>query len=75
MEGLVLVDDLLRGAGLREHVKVICSGKVGVDRRRRATTRALKKYVFRSYVLLLLHHVYLHTYIPWTALYFGDEVM
>ncbi|CAB1103239.1 unnamed protein product [Ectocarpus sp. CCAP 1310/34] len=28
VEGLVLVDDLLRGAGLREDVKVICSGKV-----------------------------------------------
>lgn len=24
----MLVDDLLRGAGLRENVKVICSGKV-----------------------------------------------
>lgn len=28
VEGLVLVDDLLRGAGLRENVKIICSGKV-----------------------------------------------
>lgn len=28
VEGIVLVDDLLRGAGLRENVKVICSGKV-----------------------------------------------
>lgn len=28
VEGLVLVDDLLRGAGLRGNVKVICSGKV-----------------------------------------------
>lgn len=24
----MLVDDLLRGAGLRENVKIICSGKV-----------------------------------------------
>jgi len=28
VEGLVLVDDLLRGAGLRQNVKIICSGKV-----------------------------------------------
>ena len=28
VEGLVLVDDLLTGAGLRGGVKVICSGKV-----------------------------------------------
>ena len=27
-EGLVMVDDYLKGAGIREDVKIICSGKI-----------------------------------------------
>lgn len=39
VEGLVLVDDLLTGAGLRDSVKVICSGKVAKTFSRRATVQ------------------------------------
>ena len=47
----MLVDDLLRGAGLRDHVKVICSGKVGVYLRLRPSPRARLETRFSTYVV------------------------